>query len=442
MSDNPIAFDAIRKAAYAWANVHGKDEAGLRLECLSALRLLRERGQVSSAFTQEEGEQVVQDVVAWTLQRYNPAKPKPKRDREERASTFLLMPAAYEEAANLYGKSTLRGTARITEQSKSTVGRHMQRQGVAPRRNRKIAALSKSAQRLLELLDSTFYRRDSGIIKPEWLIHALWPMSGANEPTPRTTQKSREKRLNALIEEVSKGGVGYHFFRHDDIFGVMRGRRFSGYKDAAIWIEEQARLNRFVSVERPSPKAMESSLFWEDAVVRDVFTIMGMSRTGVFYPFERVASLFRFERFLLDPTPIVPWLERAYRSDMGPDIGENLAYLSGNITDEATGKAIGKLGARLDRLHKFSSPYEIYSDTLVTVDMELGVLQYCRENAPLSYARLAFIQEILANQEYSELDVEDWYEQMIEAEKAGEWIAPSPEVLGQYLPADETTENP
>ena len=78
-----------------------------------------------------------------------------------------------------FGRASVRNTARITGQSKSTVARHLARQGIAPRRDAKIHKLPKTAQQLVRILDATFDRKAEGILPLERLGAALWELDYA-----------------------------------------------------------------------------------------------------------------------------------------------------------------------------------------------------------------------------------------------------------------------
>jgi len=433
MSGHIEEFDAIRKAAYAHINVHGKDAAALRAHCETIMSERRQEQGVS-AMSDREARELITTVVNWTIRRYNPPRWKPQRSREERAGNFLVTPEAFKMAAEQYGKSTLRNTARLTGQSKSTVGRHLVRHGIAPRRTAKIKKLSDTAQRLVGILDATFDRKAAGLLQLGELASALW--DGENRRVvPKSTQASRVKKLKTLLSEVSQAGLGYHTANVGALVGVFRGRRFPSLSEAVTWVEEEQRLNRYPLIERPTPTQNQIEYFWADPIVKDVIDIMRMSDSGHFYPIERMDAIFRFKRPLLDLTPLWPWLERAYHSDYGDNMGENLYFLAHNITDPVVRKAAEKLARLLQDLkgHMGMMPKSV--DAFATVDFLLNFMDNTAVKAPDSHARLAYIRHVFeTTAEYFE-DDEPVLSTMLDREKSGEWVAPDAKTLAQYYPA-------
>lgn len=437
MSDNPEAFDALRKAAYSFVNEHGKDAEALRIVCEDFMRRWREARGATGTSAKSDAD-LIQAILRWTMNRYNRPRYRPKRTREERAAVFLMTPGAYQMSGEDFGRASIRNTARITGQSKSTVGRHLLRQGIAPRRQPRIRKLSKTGQRLLSILDETFERRASGIILTERLTSALWD---GTEPrkVPPTTQASRTKKLKQLLTEISTGGVGYSIAVVDDVCGIHRGRRFPSLSAAVTWIAEEKRLNRYAPIRQPPLNQMEDArYFWADSVVTDMMSIIDMAFTGHFYPFEKLEAIFRFERLLIDPTPIYPWLERARHSYAGDDMAENLSNLSDMITDPAVKRAVRRLAKIMRELHGFIGPFPPCFDAFQTADMVLGIMDKVAVTSPESYARLAYIQDWFEQTGLDYHETRDELSRMLEFEKSGEWQAPSAETLSLYLPTRST----
>ncbi len=351
---------------------------------------------------------------------------------------FLATPVAFHFSAEDFGRASVRNTALITEQSKSTVARHLMRQGIAPRRDAKIRKLPKTAQQLVRILDTTFDSRAAGILQLERLGTALWD-DGDPRHVPATTQASRKKTLAKMLAEISKAGLGYSVVTIGDVCGVLRGRRFRSPAEAATWIDEEKRLNRYPSIQRPAPHAAAvQDYFWADPVVIDVMSIIDMSVTGHFYPFERLAPIRRFERLRIDMTPVWPWVERAYHSFAGDDMAQNLADLADKITDPDVRKATGRLAKILHDLKAFMGAYPLCYDAFQTVDFVLGVMDKTAEAAPASFAKLAYIRDWFEASGDYYLDVREHLARMLEFEKAGEWQAPDAETLAQYLPVTNT----
>jgi hypothetical protein len=438
LSDNQEEFDALRKAVYPFVNENGKDAIALRNFCERFMHRWRqdrgERGPTSRA-----DHDLIDDVVRWMMNRYNRPRYQPKRSREERAATFLIAPGIFEMSGEIYGKATIRNAARLTEQSKSTVARHLQRQGIAPRRQAKIRKLSKTTQQLVAILDATFDRRAAGLIKLDWLGTALWD-DNVPRSLPTTTRASRLKKLKTLLSGISAGGFGYSIVVMGDLCGIFRGRRFRSLSEAATWIEEEKRLGRYVSIQLPSPDAEPAeTYFWADPFVVDVMTLIDMSVTGRFYPFEKLDALWRFEQPVIDLAPIAPWIERAYHSDADDNMGNNLAMLSSKITDPTVQTAVRRLATVFQNLKGFMGGYPIPVDAFQTVDIVLGFMDKVAVSAPESFARLAWIRDWFDTMNDEYLDVQPQLSRMLELEKAGEWQAPEAETLSRYLP-DATPE--
>jgi hypothetical protein len=437
MSGSQGTFDAIRKAAYAFANQRGKDAEGLRRACEAALQQ-RRREIGSEGVSEDEDKRIINDVVSWTMRRYNPPKWKPERNREERAAAFLMTPAAFEMAGEQFRKATVRNTSVLTGQSKSTVARHLKRHGIAPRRAAKIQKLSKPAQKLVGILDATFDRTDSGLMKLSNLAMELWEPD-QQRIIPKTTQASRIVKLKKLISEVTDTNIGYHIFTREHLCAVFRERRFRSLSRAVTWIDEQVRLDRYVSIQQPSRNPdQKSKYFWEDPIVQDVFTLIDMGYTGVFLPLEKLDALFRFERPLLDMSPVMIWIARAYESNLPGAMCERLQFLADDITDLSVRKATKIIARKMVELDKFMGDYPVCYDAFVTVDYALKVMDKAAEKAPESYARLAYIQHWFESIEDSY--TENMLHRMLDLEKSGDWIAPDRETLAQYLPVPNEIE--
>ncbi|WP_027487340.1 hypothetical protein [Allorhizobium undicola] len=431
MSDNQEEFDALRKAVYPFVNEHGKDAEPLRSFCEDFMR--EWRAKRGSRGSDDRG--LINDVVRWTMNRYNRPRYQPKRGREERASTFLLTPGAYHMSEEDFGRASVRNAARITGQSKSTVGRHLVRHGIAPRRDAKIKKLTKTTQQLVRILDATFDRQAAGILQLERLGTTLWD-GGDTRHVPSTTQASRRKKLATLLAEISGAGVGYNIVTIADVCGVFRGRRFRSPEEASAWIAEAQRLGRYPAIRQPEPIAVPvgRDYFWADPFVMDVMALIEMGVTGHFYPVEKLEPIYRFERLLIDMTPVLPWLERAHHSFAGDDIAENLSALAGKITDPLVRKATARLATIMRDLKNFMGPLPTCFDAFQNVDMVLGVMDKTAEASPESFARLAYIREWFATTGEDYLEARDRLSRMLVLEKSGEWQAPDSETLSHYLP--------
>jgi hypothetical protein len=163
-------------------------------------------------------------------------------------------------------------------------------------------------------------------------------------------------------------------------------------------------------------------------------TILKMSVSGHFYPIERMHAIFRFDKPLIDMTPLYPWLERAYHSYNGDNMGENLYFLAPNITDPVVRKAAEKLSLLLQKLKGHMGYLPTSYDAFQTIDFLLNFMDKTAEKAPESYARLAYILDVFDSTAESFEDDEPVLSTMLEREMSGEWVAPDAETLAQYLP--------
>jgi hypothetical protein len=168
VSDNQEEFEALRKAVYPFVNKHGKDADRLRVFCEDFMHNWREtRGSKG-----QDDSDLITNVVRWTMNRYNISRYRRKRSRENRAMDFFETREWFQISGEDYGRASVRKTAELSGQSKSTVARHLGRQSIAPRRDAKIRKLSNTSQLLIRILDATFDRKAEGILKLEGVIEA------------------------------------------------------------------------------------------------------------------------------------------------------------------------------------------------------------------------------------------------------------------------------
>jgi len=163
-------------------------------------------------------------------------------------------------------------------------------------------------------------------------------------------------------------------------------------------------------------------------------SLIDMGVAGHFYPPERLEAIFRFEKLLLDTTPILPWVERAYHSYASGDMVENLFGLSGMITDPVVKKAVRRLAQIMQELRDFMGGFPLCSDAFQTVDFVLNVMDKVAETSPESFAKLAYIRSWFDSTEMYYDEAKDQLSRMLELEKAGDWQAPDAETLSRYLP--------
>jgi hypothetical protein len=429
VSDNPAAFNALRHAAYSFVNRYGKDPVALEEACREFMRITKPEADFSG-MSDGEVNRLVSDVVRWVVKRYNPPRRRPERHREERAAAVILAPEIFKIAGEQFGKSTVRNAARVSGQSKSTLARHLARNGIAPRRDKKISQLSRNAQKLLRILDETFDRRAEGILNSAEVMEAIWGAQAA--PLAKSTLASRRKALAAILQEIGNCNVGYHILSRDDLIAVRRGRKFTSLSE----VDVSMNVGKYTAVQIPRPA--NATCFWEDPYIVNILELLDMSATGHFYPPERMSSIFFFKNLLLDPTPLLAWVQRAHFSDYGAGTGANLALLSDNIVDPAVRRAVQELSLLVQKLASFAGPLQPCSDAFLMVDFVLDVMDHAQQHSPDSFCRLSCLLSWLREGEETYLELQERLREMLAMEKAGDWQAPTVEELHAFLTlADE-----
>jgi len=430
MSDNPAGFDALRRVAYDFVKRHGKDPVSLERACRDFMNVSKADASFGD-ISDVDVKRLIDDIVRWTIRKYNPPKRRPERHREERAATMILAPEFLEIASERYGKATVRNAARVSGQSKSTLARHLARQGISPRREAKIKQLPASTQNLLRILDETFYRRAEGVLRVAELLEAIWKTPPIK--LPRSTLASRRKALTTMLTAISQNNLGYHTITKDDYVAVRRGRNFRSLSEAVSRIEEDCRNNRFVGV--CVPRAVDKTLFWNDPYILHLLEILDMSATEHFYPPERLTSIFFFKRPLIDLTPLLPWLHRAHFSDYSSSIGYNLALLGGRILEPTVRRAASQVALQLQMLVGYCGPFRLCVDAFDMVDHILDVMAHAKHHAPGSFCRLSYLRASLDNREETYEELREELRGMLALEQSGEWQAPDEQTLRSYLTA-------
>lgn len=442
MSANPEAFDAMRAIAYEHVDRLGKNETNLLVAVRQAMHSYRNL-VASQQISEREADNIVRAVVRWTLKKYNPPRPRPKRDRQERA--FIRMNASLfqELAGEDFGKSTIRNAARHAELTKSTVHRHLVSHGVAPRRNAKIEKMCSSARELAAILDATFDQITFGVMKIDAVACAMWP--SAVKPLPRSTISSRRSTIKMAVLEVIKSGIGYDISIQNRDMVISRGRRFKTQFEPLVRLEELRRYGAgFVTPERRKVKTLEREYFWADPWVRDVIAIMKMSTEDHFYPPQRLDPVLRFKRpLLLDPRPLYPWFERAHWCSRGTDMGDNLGFLAEKIWDPVTRKAAFDISLTIQKLSAYNRYNPVCFDALQNVDIVLGIFDQTAKIAPRSHARLLYLRQWLWDrpgepQTFGEMEAE--LDGMLGHEKSGDWVGPDETWFTVHTPAQSLYE--
>jgi hypothetical protein len=445
MSANPEAFEFLRKAAYGFVQKHGKDGRKLQEHCVSELDEWRNGDGSRSGLTDIEAEQIIGDVTQWTINNYNPPRRKAERSREERAASEILAPHALELAAETFGAGTVRNAARISGQAKTTVARHLRQQGIAPKRQKKIDALPPKVKWLVGILDTTFPRDGAGLVMMDQLAAAVWDkVVEPRSQTARSTLSTRRKKLAEYLTTVNGVGIGFHLVAAGDVVAVRRGRKFKGFKDTAIWIEDERALRGVRGIALPSEQP-SSMLFWADPWLRDVLAILEIGHWPYFTDPKELEPLLRLTRPLFDPRPLYHLFNLAIRRSQKDDFVEDLSALAARVRDTgirtAAYKVVGDVRHLSARRDWGPHPIDAFDDA----DLRLKFMERIREVAPDSYARLGYFRAVIL-EKLSDEFAEELHriplvlkrcERLGELEREGGWTPPSAAELSRFHPDNE-----
>lgn len=441
MSANPEAFEFLRKSAYGYVQRHGKDVQALRKHCQDSLDAwLRDEG-AGSGLTDSEARNLVDDVSSWVMQKYQRPKPTALRRREERAAQAMLAPMLLEDAAEAYGKATIRNAAKISGQSKTTIARHLRLQGVAPVREKKIEALQAPAKRFVRLLDETFATDGSWLVRMDHCIAKLWDdLDNLSETLPRSTKSTRRKKLLEYLSAITKARIGFNIVVRGDVVAIRRGRRFNGLKDAAVWIEEEQRISGFKLLRSPEAHQRRTR-YWDDPWLSDVLAVLFTGTWRTFSNKDQLGPWLRLARPLLDTRPLEALFAVAIDHALQDNFVRDLEALCAGANDPEIRKAARRMAHLVETVQQYSQGWEPL-DYFDDVDRELNFMKYLEEHAPDSYAKLAhFRNNILAcaaanfeddpNPIYSTLKRCMAFR---EEEQAGTWKAPAAEEIASFRP--------
>ena len=443
MSANPEAFDFVRKAAYAFVQKNGKDSSKLYDHCAAVLGAWRNGDGAGSGLTDTEAADIVANVHHWMMTKFNIPRRRAARSREQRAAEEMAVTFLYEESAELHGTPSVRKAARLGGKSKTTVARHLRQQGIAPVRQKKIAALRPLERRLVAILDETFPRDGAGLVLIDELAAALWDGRArtgtqALPEIARSTKSTRRKNLKTCLAAISGHGLGFHAVAIDHIVAVRRGRRFHGVKDTAIWVEDEKRLRGVRTIRLPEAPA--GSLFWDDPWLADLLDVLRMGLSPHFTSPADLEPLLRLARPVIDTRPLYPWFARAINR-WGGDFLDNLRTLSDLIVDPAVQKAVRRVAGIVDYLRvwaQYGNAFDYFDDA----DREIKFMNLLRDIAPESYARFGYVRdrifrELESGSADSIHEAIRHCERLREKERSGDWHAPAPQELAFFHPANE-----
>jgi hypothetical protein len=429
MSQNPEAFDYLRKQAYGHVRRNGRDRAGLSAFCREKIDEWRTGEGAGSGLDDDGARRLARSVAEWTVRRYNPPRPRPARSREQRAACLLAAPAALEFAEESYGKATVRDAARVAGRSKSTLGRQLNRTGVMPRRDRIIAAMPKKQRDLARILDETQHCEGTCVLHLDDLCAALWDgvarRPGVPLPEmPRSTRSTRKKRMRGYLDAVSRAGLGYRAWVVGDHVAVRRGRRFRRIKDIPLLVEDAVSRGRVREVRPPGP----TGLFWEDRWVRAYVDTLRLGCHPHPTHWEDLMPLLDLMRLagrgLIDPSPLLPWIQRAIDYWGEHDFLGALDRLGEKIKDTKVKEQAWRVVGVLSALHQASGRCA-RDFAVIELECALPCLDTLRREFPESHARLRWIQEAVFG------DTDDIVEALARCsrlramEAAGEWAPPS-----------------
>jgi len=446
VSANPEAFEFLRKSAYGHVQKYGNDAQALQQHCRDALDTWL-RGQASgSDLHASEVAALANAVSSWVSQRYRKPKRKPSRRREERAAQAAAAPVFLEYAVEDGLKPSIRNAARISGQSKSTMARHLRMQGIAPVREKKIAALPSTGRRLARLLDSTFPIDGAWLVELDHCIAKLWHDADVlPDALPRSSRSERRKALRELLAAITAAGIGFNILVKGDVIAIRRGRRFNGMKAAATWIEEEERTKGFKLLRHPEADRRTAS-FWDDPWLLDVLAVLFTGAVWrTFSNAEELQPWLRLLRPLLDPRPLVTIIDIAIRRATQGDFVADLRGLCGGVADREVRKAGYKLANVIETVRLYADrgwePVDFFAD----VDHEIRFMTYLAAKSAKSYAKLLYFLKVVLPGIAAEHedDPNPIYATMRRCrelpaeEKAGKWRAPTAKQLAAFLPPKE-----
>ncbi|WP_193175276.1 hypothetical protein [Oricola nitratireducens] len=436
MSQNPEAFDYLRKQAYGYVHRHGRDRVGLFAFCREKIDEWRTGEGAGSNLDDDGARRLARSVAKWTVRRYNPPRPRHERSREQRAACLLAAPAALEFAEESYGKATVRGAARIAGLSKSTLGRQLNRNGIMPMRDRIIAAMPKKARDLVRILDETQHCEGTCVLRLDDLCSALWdgiaPRSGIPLPAlPRSTRSTRRKRMRGYLDAVSRAGLGYRAWVVGDHVTIRRGRRFRRIKDIPLLVEDATARGRVREVRLPRPEG----LFWEDRWVRAFVDTLRLGCDPHPMHWEDLLPLLDLMRLagrgLLDPSPLLPWIRRAIDYWGEHDFLRALDRLAAKIEDRTVKEQAWGIVGVLSALHQASGRCA-RDFAIIELECALPFRDALRREFPESHARVRWIQESVFGATNDVVEALARCSRLSAMEAAGEWAPPSERELERF----------
>lgn len=458
MSDNPEAFQFLRHAAYAYVRKHGKDKLKLHGFCRSAI--LEWRQGAGSDIGEAEALRVAASVAKWVLDKYNPTRAGPARNREYRAAEEFAVTFLYEQAGEIYGRASVRKAAQLGDRPKTTIARHLRQQGVAPVRQKKIAALPPIERRLVAILDETFPRDGAALVLTDELAAALWDGKVGTSPMsppeiPRSTKSTRRKKLAEYLTAINGRGLGFHAVSKKEIVAIRRGRRFHGIKETLLWIEDEKRLHGFRGIAIPEPVEKEVVRFWADPWLVCVLAVLELGLRSQYSHPSDLEPFVRLTRPVLDTRPLYPWFRRAINSYRSDDFADNLGSLSKRIHDRALRAAVALIASHIQRMQTWAN-YDDPVSYFHLVDGDLNFMYRLRDIAPESYARCSYLRDVILpefrkkHERESELETSfnRWRKPVIvqameycrslrDLESSGEWSPPTAKELAYYHPENE-----
>lgn len=274
-------------------------------------------------------------------------------------------------------------------------------------------------------------------------VAKLWDdVDALPEAMPRSTKSERRKKLPELLATITEAGIGFNILVHGDVIAIRRGRRFKGRKDAAIWMEEEERINGFKLL-RSSEAESRKKYFWDDAWLSDVMAVLFMGAAWrTFSDARHLEPWLRLLRPLLDPRPLVALIDIAVSHAMQDDFVRDLQALCAGVTDGEVKKAAYKLTGIVERVQHCGQhglePLDYFND----VDYELKFMKYVAANAPKSYAKLAYFRNVVLPNVAAgyEDDLNPIHATLTrcktlrDEERAGMWTAPTAKELQAFLP--------
>lgn len=324
MSVAPEAFEWLRRQAYAHARTCGDERRQydqLRGWCIARLTDWLSRHPEGSEMPDAQLHVTAAGVARYVSQNYRPHRRRstPRKTGDHRAAEELLITTAMEEAR----KPTVRHAAGMLDISKSKASRLLIRQGVAPIRTAKAAALRPTSRRLLDLLGRVHGREGDRLFDLDDLASHLWQRT-ADE----ATRRQHRKRIKDALRDIGDGGLGFHVEASSTHAVVRLGRCWKPGEAAAMLASAASvslvPLSRLLAM--PSP----GGAFWSAPEIKGIVAALRLA-SGERLAFDELHPYIRAHSRIqmLDTTPLATLFWRALEPCHSDDMAVEKMHTAG-----------------------------------------------------------------------------------------------------------------